>query len=240
MKRYRALNTLPQSSTTLPKWIAPRTLLPLVAALSVTVSAIAHPPEDSPPVALPGAAPEAHTGMPERSVSAGDTTFGMVRLTPPPASDGTENTDEPNSEGTVALPVEQGGTGVLELTFSAGQLPFAAALIAVTFDPDALEVVEVTPSDGSEEHLLLEHVLLPGKLRVVAVNTSSSLDEPVGTVKLVQITVRPLTEAGTVIAVNATQHTAFNTNLVAYRNRTSGSANLIVTAPAATSAADNQ
>ena len=178
--------------------------------------------------------------MPERSVSAGDTTFGMVRLTPPPASDGTGNTDEPNSEGTVALPVEEGGTGVLELTFSAGQSPFAAALIAVTFDPDALEVVGVTPSDDSADDLLVEHVLLSGELRLIAVNTSSSLDEPVGTVKLVRITVRPLAEAGTVIAVNATQNAAFNTELVAYRDRLSGHANVVVTAPATTSTADDR
>ena len=166
---------------------------------------------------------------------------GAVQIAPAFNGDGLEvgAAGSSNSHGSVALPVEQGGTGVLELSFAARERSFGAALITLSFDPAALEVVDVTASDGSAGNLLMEHVLLPGEVRVIAVNTSS-LDGPVGTVKLAKVTVRPLADAGTVIGVYATQNGAFDTELVAYRDGLSGHANVVVTEPATTSATDDR
>ena len=213
---------------------SPWTALPLFFALLVPVATIAQSSEGSPHVASSAPVPEGLPGIAEPSGPTADRALELVEMTLTPENDGTGNTDESISDGSAALPVEEGGTGVLELSFAAGASPFGVARITLVFEPDALEVVDVAPSDDLPSGLMLEHVLLPGELRAVAVNTSS-LDEPVGTFKLMRITVRPLAEAGTVIAVSAEQNAAFNTELVAYRNRISGHADVIVTAPATTS-----
>ena len=129
-----------------------------------------------------------------------------------------------------SVAVVAGETGVLDLLFFAAAEPFGAAQMTLTFDPDDLEIVEVALPPGRAAELRQEYLLNQGELRLIVVNTSSA-DEPIGTIELARVTVRPLAAAGTVIPVGAEQTDALTANAAKYPNSDASDAEIVVTAP---------
>ena len=130
---------------------------------------------------------------------------------------------------TPSVAVVAGGTGVLDLSFFSAAEPFGAAQMTLTFEPEDLEIVEVTLPPNPEAELRQEYLLDRGELRLIVVNTSSA-DEPVGTIELARVTVRPLAAAGTVIPVVAVQNGALTAGVQAYPSRNASNAEIVVTA----------
>lgn len=131
---------------------------------------------------------------------------------------------------TPSVAVVEGGTGVLDLSFFSAAEPFGAAQMTLTFDPDDLEVVDVTLPPNPAAELRQEYLLGGGELRLVVVNTSSA-DTPVGTVELARVTVHPLAAAGAVIPVHAVQNGALTAGALAYASSGATGAEIVVTAP---------
>ena len=130
---------------------------------------------------------------------------------------------------TPSVAVVAGDTGVLDLLFFSAAEPFGAAQMTLTFDPDDLKIVGVALPTNPAAELRQEYLLNHGELRLIVVNTSSA-DEPVGTIELARVTVRPLAAAGTVIPVGAEQNDALTADAAKYPSSGASDAEIVVTA----------
>lgn len=130
---------------------------------------------------------------------------------------------------TPSVAVVEGETGVLDLSFFSAAEPFGAAQMTLTFEPGDLEIVDVTLPPNPAASLRQEYLLNQGELRLIVVNTSSA-DEPVGTIELARVTVRPLAAAGTIIPVVAVQNGALTAGVQAYPSSGASDAEIVVTA----------
>ncbi|MDR5651955.1 hypothetical protein [Ruixingdingia sedimenti] len=130
---------------------------------------------------------------------------------------------------TPSVAVQEGQTGELDLAFFTAADPFGVAQMTVTWDPAQMEVEDVTLPPNAAAVLQQEILLEPGSLKVIVVNTSS-VTEPIGTVDIAKITVRPLTAVGSRIVVQAVQEGAFNTDVNTYPRSGSAAAEVVVTA----------
>ena len=96
-----------------------------------------------------------------------------------------------------SVAVVEGGTAELEVVVFAGANVLGASLFDVTFDPAE---VEVTLEPGNAALLEKGFVsrVSPGTASIVNLN-SESLTDPIGTVSLARVLVRPLGPAGSVV-----------------------------------------
>jgi hypothetical protein len=94
-----------------------------------------------------------------------------------------------------------GGTVVVEVQMFSGADVVGATQINIVFDPARAEVVAVEAGNTSEFADGLASALSPGRAGIVALNGKSLL-QPVGTVSLVKIRVKPLVAAGNKVTLN--------------------------------------
>lgn len=135
-----------------------------------------------------------------------------------------------------SVSVPAGGTGELELALFSAASPFGVAEVELSYDPAAVEIVNVVLPPNAGAVLRQQVASEPGLTRLVVVNTSS-LSEPIGTVILAALTVRPLSGVGNVIDISADQAGALNTAAEAYPNSNGANGEVVVTAAAAKSLA---
>jgi hypothetical protein len=94
-----------------------------------------------------------------------------------------------------SVSVPAGGVAVLEVQMFSGADIVGATHIDVVFDPSRAEVVAVEPGTASELVDGLASAISPGRAGIVTLNGKSLL-QPIGTVSVAKLHVKPLVTAG--------------------------------------------
>jgi len=100
-----------------------------------------------------------------------------------------------------SVSVPAGGAVVMEVQMFSGADVVGATQINIVFDPAKAEVVAVTPGTTSELADGLASAVLPGRAGIVTLNGKSLL-QPIGTVSLAKVRVKPLVAAGNKVTLN--------------------------------------
>jgi hypothetical protein len=100
-----------------------------------------------------------------------------------------------------SVSVPAGGVAVLEVQMFSGADVVGATHIDVVFDSTRAEVVSVEPGNTSELADGVASAVSPGRAGIVTLN-GKSLIQPLGTVSLVKVHVKPLVAAGNRVTLN--------------------------------------
>jgi hypothetical protein len=131
---------------------------------------------------------------------------------------------------TPSAAIPSGSVGKLSLNFFSAASPFGVAHVTVSYDPAKLELVDVTLPGNAAATLKQEVSREPGLVKMIVVNPSS-LTQPIGTVVLAELSVRPLGAVGSVIPIVATQVGARTAAVTSYPSHGGANAEVVVTAP---------
>ncbi len=109
-----------------------------------------------------------------------------------------------------SVTIVAGETGDLEVVAFSGSDAFGAAHFDLVYDPAELEIVTSAAGDSGELGAVATRDSA-GMISVVAMNNGSAT-QPIGTVSLRNLTVRPLLPAGSNITVQIVAHSALKQN----------------------------
>ncbi|MDT5271726.1 MAG: hypothetical protein QOH49_3912 [Acidobacteriota bacterium] len=104
-----------------------------------------------------------------------------------------------------SVSVPAGGVAVLEVQMFSGADVVGATHIDIVFDPARAEVVAVEPGTTPELADGLASANSPGRAGIVTLNGKSFL-QPLGTVSLAKVRVKPLVAAGNKVALSIQVH----------------------------------
>ena len=102
---------------------------------------------------------------------------------------------------TPSVAIAEGGTGTLEVQAFTGASTFGASQFRLSYDPARVEIVAVEAGAATAVQEGFTVQQSPGEVAIIALN-SESLSQPIGTVSLARLQVRPLVGAGSVININ--------------------------------------
>jgi len=134
-----------------------------------------------------------------------------------------------------SVSVPAGGVAVLEVQLFSGADVVGATHIDVVFDSTRAEVVAVEPGTTPELADGLSSAISPGRAGIVTLNGKSLL-QPVGTVSLAKVRVRPLVAAGNRVTLNIQVRSLLRQDNAAFPSSQGFSGEILVASAASGSA----
>jgi hypothetical protein len=133
-----------------------------------------------------------------------------------------------------SVSVPAGGVAVLEVQLFSGADVVGATHIDILFDSTRAEVVAVEPGTTSELADGLASAISPGRAGIVTLNGKSLL-QPLGTVSLAKVRVKPLVAAGNRVTLSIQVRSLLRQNNTAFTASKGFSAEILVTSAATSS-----
>jgi hypothetical protein len=137
------------------------------------------------------------------------------------------------AQPSVSVPV--GGVAVLEIQMFSGSDVVGATHIDIVFDPAKAEIVAVDPGTTPELADGLASAASSGRVGVVTLNGKSLL-QPLGTVSLAKLRVKPLVTAGNKVTLNIQVRSLLRQDNTAFPNSRGFSGEILVVSTAISSA----
>jgi hypothetical protein len=154
---------------------------------------------------------------------------GLVLLLAPAAARAQFQGDVFFASPSVSVPA--GGIAVLEVQMFSGADVVGATHVDVVFDPGRAEVVAVEPGATAELADGLASDISPGRAGVVTLNGKSLL-QPLGTVSLAKVRVKPLVAAGEKVTLSIRVRSLLRQNNSPFPNSQGFSGEILVTSAA--------
>jgi hypothetical protein len=133
-----------------------------------------------------------------------------------------------------SVSVSAGGVAVLEVQMFSGADVVGATHVDIVFDPARAEVVAVEPGTTPELADGLASAISSGRAGIVTLNGKSLL-QPLGTVSLAKVRVKPLVAAGNKVTLNIQVHSLLRQDSTPFPNSHGFSGEILVVSAAATS-----
>lgn len=136
-----------------------------------------------------------------------------------------------------SVAVAAGETATLDLNFFSGATAFGAAEVELSWNPSELELLDVSLPANVAATLtqVTETDAAAGTLKLAVINLSN-INDPIGTVIMARLTVKPLVGTG-LVTLTASQAAALTTARTAYARNGGAVAELVVQAASAQPAA---
>jgi hypothetical protein len=132
----------------------------------------------------------------------------------------------------IAIPV--GSTAELTLAVFVGDTPFGSAEVRLQFDPALIRIEKIEPGNNGGNDVFIESNQETGVVILSAMNPTS-LTDPIGTVVISRLTVRPLGAIGQRAVITSSPRGALSSGRTLLRKGTGFGAEVTVTSAAATS-----
>lgn len=127
-----------------------------------------------------------------------------------------------------SVSVPAGGVAVLEVQMFSGADVVGAAHVEIVFNPNQAEVVAVAPGTTPELADGLASAVSPGRAGIVTLNGKSLL-QPLGTVSLAKVHVKPLVAAGNRVALTIQVRSLLRQNNTPFPSSQGFSGEILVT-----------
>ena len=137
-----------------------------------------------------------------------------------------------------SVSVPAGGVAVLEVQMFSGADIVGATHIDIVFDSTRAEVVAVEPGATAELSDGVASAISPGRAGIVTLNGKSLL-QPVGTVSLVRVRVKPLVTAGNRVALSIQVRSLLRHDTTPFPNSQGFSGEILVVTPTTNSALES-
>jgi hypothetical protein len=132
----------------------------------------------------------------------------------------------------IAIPA--GSTAELTLAVFVGDIPFGSAEVRLQFDPALIRIEKIEPGNNGGNDVFIESNQEIGVVTLSSMNPTS-LTDPIGTVVLSRVTVRPLGAIGQRAVITSTPRGALSSGRTLLRKGTGFAAEVTVTSAAVTS-----
>lgn len=129
-----------------------------------------------------------------------------------------------------SIAINEGGEGILEIQVFAGDDVFGAAQFSLVYAPDQLEVLVAEPGSSAAVRNGFTITESEGRVSIIALN-SASLTQPIGTVSVARLEVRPLVAAGSRIAIGTIVNQVLRQDSSAFPTPNGFGGEIVVTNP---------